>query len=102
MILSEHELEVRDAKRDIGAEILQGISDMKADNAAKRTIITETDVALARKKIGLTQVEFAKMLDISKRTLEAWEQGKRNPSGAAKTLIKLCIQNPQALKTLIA
>lgn len=69
MTLSEHDLEVRDAKRDIGAEILQGIADMKANNATKRTIITETDVALARRKIVLTQVEFAKMLDISKRTL---------------------------------
>lgn len=69
MTLSEHDLEVRDAKRDIGAEILQGIADMKANNATKRNIITETDVALARRKIVLTQVEFAKMLDISKRTL---------------------------------
>ena len=37
------------------------------------------------------------MIDISKRTLKAWEQRKRNPSGAAKTLIKLCIQNSQAI-----
>lgn len=99
--MTDKELEAFEANRDIEAEILQGIDDMLAGNVAKRTVVSETDVALARKKIGLTQVEFAKMLDISKRTLEAWEQGKRNPSGAAKTLIKLCIQNPQAIKTLI-
>ncbi|WP_308167267.1 hypothetical protein [Acinetobacter baumannii] len=69
MTLSEHDLEVRDAKRDIGAEILQGIADMKANIAIERTIITETDVALARRKIVLSQVEFTKMLDISERTL---------------------------------
>lgn len=102
MVLSERELELRDAQRDIGAEILQSIEDMKANNASKITVVTETDVALARKKTGLTQADFAKMLDISKRTLEAWEQGKRNPSGAAKTLIKLCIINPQAIKALMA
>lgn len=78
---------------------MQGIDDILANNATKRTVVTETDVAMTRKKIGLIQVEFAKMLDISKRKLEAWEQGKRNSSGAAKTLIKLCIQNPQAIKT---
>lgn len=101
MVLSERELALRDANRDIGAEILQSIADMKANNASRTTIVTETDVAIARKKTGLTQADFAKMLDISKRTLEAWEQGKRNPSGAAKTLIKLCIQNPQAIKSFL-
>lgn len=50
MVLSKNELALRDAKRDIGAEILQGIGDMLANNAVKRTVVTETDVALARKK----------------------------------------------------
>lgn len=50
MVLSERELELRDAQRDIGAEILQSIEDMKANNASKITVVHETDVALAPKK----------------------------------------------------
>ncbi|MFW6699362.1 helix-turn-helix domain-containing protein [Acinetobacter pittii] len=101
MVLSERELELRDTKRDIGAEILQGIADMKANNAAKRTVVKETDVSLARRKSKLNQAEFAKMLNIPKRTLEAWEQGKRRPSGAAQTLIKLCLQDPERIKEML-
>ena len=83
LLMTEKELEVFEAKRDIEAEILQGIDDMLANNAAKRTVITETDIALARRKAQLTQEQFAKLLGVSKRTLESWEQGARRPSGAA-------------------
>lgn len=100
-LMTDEELDAFEATRDIGAEILEGIDHMLANNAAKRSVPVQTDVVLARKKTGLTQLEFARMLDISRRTLEAWEQGKRNPSGAAKTLIKLCIQNPQAIKSFL-
>ena len=89
--MTEKELEAFEATRDIEAEILQGIDDMLANNAAKRTVITETDVALARRKAQLTQEQFAKLLGVSRRTLESWEQGARRPSGAAQSLIKLFI-----------
>jgi putative transcriptional regulator len=97
-LMTEKELEAFEATRDIEAEILQGIDDMLANNAAKRTVITETDVALARRKAELTQAQFAKVLGISKRTLESWEQGVRRPSGAATSLIKLFIQDPEYMK----
>ncbi len=48
-LMTEKELQAFEATRDIEAEILQGIDDMLANNAAKRTVITETDVALARR-----------------------------------------------------
>ena len=72
--MTEKELEAFEATRDIEAEILQGIDDMLANNAAKRTVVTETDVALARRKAQLTQEQFAKLLGVSRRTLESWEQ----------------------------
>jgi len=72
--MTEKELEAFEATRDIEAEILLGIDDMLANNAAKRTVITETDVALARRKAQLTQEQFAKLLGVSRRTLESWEQ----------------------------
>ena len=72
-LMTEKELQAFEATRDIEAEILQGIDDMLANNAAKRTVITETDVALARRKAQLTQDQFAKILGVSRRTLESWE-----------------------------
>ena len=42
------------------------------------------------------------MLGVSLRTLQEWEQGRRTPSGAAKSLIAIAIKNPEALKELLA
>ena len=100
--MTEKELEAFEATIDIEAEILQGIYDMLANNAAQRTVITETDVALARRKAQLTQQQFAKLLGVSKRTLESWEQGVRRPSGAAISLIRLFIVDPTFVKESLA
>ena len=101
-LMNEKELQAFEATRDIEAEILQGIDDMLANNAAKRTVITETDVALARRKAQLTQDQFAKILGVSRRTLESWEQGARRPSGAATSLIRLFIVDPKFVKESLA
>lgn len=101
-LMTEKELEAFEAARDIEAEILQGIDDMLANNATKRTVITETDVALARRKAQLTQEQFAKLLGVSRRTLESWEQGVRRPSGAATSLIRLFIVDPTFVKESLA
>lgn len=101
-LMTEKEIEAFEATRDIEAEILQGIDDMLANNAVRRTVITETDVALARKKSELTQDQFAKILGVSRRTLESWEQGVRRPSGAATSLIRLFIVDPEFVKESLA
>ena len=100
--MTDKELEAFEATRDIEAEILQGIDDMLANNPVRRTMITETNVALARRKAQLTQEQFSKILGISKRTLESWEQGLRRPSGAASSLIKLFILDPEYIKEKLA
>lgn len=38
---------------------------------------------------GLSQADFAAMLGVAVRTLQDWEQGRREPSGAAKALLKV-------------
>lgn len=100
--MTDQELEAHEAKRDLNVELLEGVQQMLADNASKRTVITETDVALARRKAELTQEQFSKILGISKRTLESWEQGVRKPSGAASSLIKLFIIDPEYVKDKLA
>ena len=53
--------------------------------------------ATARHKLGLSQPQFAKLLGISVRTLHHWEHGTRRPSGAARVLLRVAVQNPEAV-----
>jgi len=55
-------------------------------------------VAEARAKAGLSQDKFAALLGISPRTLRDWEQGRRSPSGAAKTLLRIAAKHPKVLR----
>ena len=82
-------------KRDIGAEILQGLREIKRGEHGR--VITVPDVGTVRAKTGLSQARFAELLGVSVRTLQDWEQGRRAPSGAAKTLLRIAANNPQAL-----
>ncbi len=82
-------------KRNIGAEILQGLRELKRGEHGRVT--TVPSVTAIREKTGLSQAQFAKLLDVSVRTLQDWEQGRRAPSGAARTLLMIAAKNPQAL-----
>jgi putative transcriptional regulator len=49
-----------------------------------------------RRRLGLTQAVFSHRLNIPLDTIRNWEQGKRRPTGAAKALLKLLDQAPDA------
>lgn len=51
----------------------------------------------ARIKVGLSQAAFAKLLGVSVRTLQEWEQGRREPSGAARNLLLIALRTPHAI-----
>lgn len=99
---SEKELLERDAKRNIGEELLQAVRDIKAGRVGRISTAEVSPLASARLKLGLSQSEFAKMLGVSLRTLQEWEQGRRTPSGAAKSLITIAIKKPELIKELLA
>lgn len=82
-------------KRDIGREILEGIREIKRGEHGRITNVPS--VALIREKTGLSQSRFAELLGVSVRTLQDWEQGRRVPSGAARTLLLIAERNPKAL-----
>lgn len=91
----------RDAGRDIGAEVLEAIREIKA-GGGRRFAAHITEAAEARLKLGLSQAEFATMLGVSVRTLQDWEQGRREPSGAARALLKVTVAAPKTVRKVLA
>ena len=54
-----------------------------------------------RRRLGLTQVEFARRIDVPHETIRNWEQGKRGPTGAARALLRILDEAPEtALRVL--
>ena len=83
------------ATRDIGREILKGLKEIKRGQHGR--IVNIPSVASIREKTGLSQARFAELLGVSARTLQDWEQGRRAPSGAARTLLLIAERDPKAL-----
>ena len=54
-------------------------------------------IKAVRGKLHLSQSEFALMIGVSVATLQNWEQGRREPDGPAKALLKVAAKNPRAI-----
>lgn len=83
------------AKRNVGLEILEGIREIKRGEHGR--VVNVPSVSSVRERTGLSQARFAQLLGVSVRTLQEWEQGRRAPSGAARTLLLIARKNPRAL-----
>jgi putative transcriptional regulator len=83
------------AKRNIGKEILDGLKQLRRGERGRVTFVP--NVAQIREATGLSQARFAELLGVSPRTLQDWEQGRRAPSGAARTLLLVAARDPKAL-----
>lgn len=83
------------AKRNVGLEILEGIREIKRGEHGR--VVNLPSVTSVRERTGLSQARFAQLLGVSVRTLQEWEQGRRAPSGAARTLLLIAQKNPRAL-----
>ena len=91
--LTDKELAAYEAERDLAAELLQAVQEMKAGQLH----VVSSPVIEARKKTGLSQSQFAALMGVSVRTLQGWEQGRKQPSGAARTLLAIASTNPKAV-----
>ena len=91
--LNKTELAAYESKRDLAAELLQSVREMQAG----KVHVVSSPVIVARKNTGLSQTQFAALLGVSARTLQGWEQGRKQPSGAARTLLAIASTNPKAL-----
>ena len=100
--MTEKQLAKWEKSRDIGQEILKGIRDIKAGRIGRRYTTGSYHIVRAREKSGLSQAKFAGLLGVSVRTLQDWEQGRREPNAAAKTLIKVAELHPSLLRKIAA
>jgi putative transcriptional regulator len=93
------------SERDIGQEILDGIREIKAYKAGKIDLRTRElkEPSLPqdiRRKLNLSQSAFAGLMGVSLRTVQDWEQGRRQPSGPAKSLLRIAEQHPEVFMEL--
>lgn len=84
-------------KRDLGQELLDGIRAIKAGKGKRIKVDVTQDVRSIRERMGLSQSAFAALLGVSARTLQDWEQGRRQPTGPARSLLRVAERHPEAL-----
>ncbi len=63
----------------------------------RRTVLSKINVKALRERTSLTQAEFSEMIGVSIRTLQNWEQGRREPEGPAKALLRVVEREPEAV-----
>ena len=80
------------------SSVKQGGAIMRGEMKASRTFdFDKPNVQLIRKQYGLTQQKFATLLGISISTLRNWEQGRHNPEGPARVLLRVAATHPEAI-----
>ena len=55
------------------------------------------DIRKLRESVDVSQSQFARMIGVSKGTLQNWEQGRRHPRGPAKALLRVFEKDPKAV-----
>lgn len=83
---------------ELGRKLLESVRQMNAGEGK----VVHSPVAAARAASGLSQAQFAVLMGVSVRTLQEWEQGRRRPSGAAQTLLRVVEKHPEVLRELAA
>lgn len=86
--------------RNIGLEILEGIKEIKAFKNGKADLVTRvlsepSHPKEIRARLNLSQSEFASLMGVSVRTVQDWEQDRREPRGPAKSLLRIAEQHPR-------
>jgi len=89
-------------KEEMFAEMVESIKQAGlirrgAKRVARRTVIGAPDVRQIRGSLGLSQEQFALLIGVSPRTVQNWEQKRREPEGAAKALLMVTARNPRVV-----
>lgn len=91
--------------RDLGKEILEGLNEIKQFKKGKAALRTQelsepSPPKVIRHKLKMSQSAFAGLMGVSVRTLQDWEQGRREPQGPAVALLRIAEQHPEVFSQL--
>ena len=95
---TDRALRARDGKRNLGAELLAPVRELKSGKVGHVHRVPVSAIVEARTRSGLSRQKFAELLGVSPRTLQEWEQGRRHPSGAARSLLAIAARRPDVLR----
>lgn len=96
---------------DMFQELMESVKEAgqihRGERQGKRTTaadlgLIEEEVRAARERLGLSRAKFAALMGIPPRTLEGWEQGRREPEGAARVLLAVTAAYPQEVLEVVA
>ncbi len=86
-------------RRNLFKELKMGLEEIRdKPESLRRHTFVPLDIRKARENFGMSQSEMAVFLNVSVRTLQNWEQGRRGPTGPAQTLLRIMQKEPEAVK----
>lgn len=93
----------------VGSEIIEGLQNAVAFAKGNRSkgrvhriiVPPHIDVKRVRRKLGMSQGDFAERFGINTATLRNWEQGRRQPEGPARVLLQIIDREPAAVQRIL-
>lgn len=94
-------------KKKLFNELVASVREMNAVEKGKRkpsrvfVVDPKNEAQAVRMRLHLSQEKFAALLGVSVATLRNWEQGRRQPTGAAKILLRVAAHHPRAVLSVV-
>ncbi len=86
--------------------IMEGLEEIKSIREGRKKPVAiyslDPDARDIRELLGVSQESMASMIGVSVHTLRNWEQGRRQPEGAARVLLSMAAKEPQTVKRLVS
>ena len=93
-------------KTTLGADLIEGMKLVLAHDRGKVELEQvwpkPIDVKAIRKRVKMSQSEFSRTYGISKRALQEWEQGGRQPDSAARAYLTVIAKEPAVVRRALA
>lgn len=92
---------------ELNHSLIEAIDYAKGDNKKARLksvfieevpLLNKADVKAIRTNLRMTQKNFALIVGVSQKTVEAWESGKNSPSGSASRIMEIIAKDPVVLE----
>ena len=89
-----------------GEKILRSVRNLRASvqsgSDLRVHVPPEVDVKAIRRKLGMSQAQFARSFGFALDAVQNWEQGRRRPEGAARAFLKVIEREPDAVRRALA